>query len=226
MVGDIHGHFEQLRQLLTGVRFDPCCDRLFSTGDLVDRGPFSSDALQWLEHPWFHAVRGNHEQMAIDCANGVGDPPRHSRNGGAWFHALPAEHQQRMATALAKLPLAIEIQLRDGRHIGIVHAELSEGADGIRWCDAVSRLGAPDFEVREDARTRALYARNWINTMSAIRVQGIDRLYVGHTTVPQVLSLGNVVYLDTGCSFADGTLTLIEINNERISEYQAAAEKI
>ncbi len=48
-------------------------------------------------------------------------------------------------------------------------------------------------------------------------VHGLDRLYVSHSTVPQVLRLGNVVYIDTGCPFSDGALTLIELGRERIT---------
>ena len=36
---------------------------LFAAGDLVDRGPYSPRVLEWLEHPWFASVRGNHEQL-------------------------------------------------------------------------------------------------------------------------------------------------------------------
>ena len=38
-VGDIHGYFALLQQALNRVGFDPVCDRLFSVGDLTDRGP-------------------------------------------------------------------------------------------------------------------------------------------------------------------------------------------
>jgi serine/threonine protein phosphatase 1 len=67
-VGDIHGHFQRLQQCLEAVGFDPAVDRLFSVGDLVDRGPHSEAALDWLAQPWFHAVQGNHE--------GPGNHPR------------------------------------------------------------------------------------------------------------------------------------------------------
>ena len=52
-VGDIHGHFERLQECLEAVEFDPAVDRLFSVGDLVDRGPASPQALEWLAKPWF-----------------------------------------------------------------------------------------------------------------------------------------------------------------------------
>lgn len=69
-VGDIHGHFQRLQQCLDAVGFDPAVDRLFSVGDLVDRGPHSEAALDWLAQPWFHAVQGNHEALAITRVRG------------------------------------------------------------------------------------------------------------------------------------------------------------
>src|SRR5690554_7844483 len=70
-VGDIHGHFTKLKVALDAAGFSPGDgDRLFSVGDLVDRGPESHMALDWLAKPWFHAVRGNHEDIAIRYAKG------------------------------------------------------------------------------------------------------------------------------------------------------------
>ena len=66
VVGDIHGMFKTLAKELEELGFDPEKDRLFSVGDLIDRGPDNEDIEEWLAKPWFHAVRGNHEQMLID----------------------------------------------------------------------------------------------------------------------------------------------------------------
>ena len=85
VVGDIHGMFPALRELLALVRFDEERDRLFSVGDLIDRGPCSREAIDWLAKPWFHAVRGNHEQFLLDSD----DPSTRDLwiryNGGAWW---------------------------------------------------------------------------------------------------------------------------------------------
>ena len=43
VVGDIHGHFETMRHALAELKIDER-DRVFSLGDLVDRGPDSFQA--------------------------------------------------------------------------------------------------------------------------------------------------------------------------------------
>jgi serine/threonine protein phosphatase 1 len=50
-VGDIHGCFELLEELLELARFDAERDRLFCVGDLIDREPEPQRALEWLERP-------------------------------------------------------------------------------------------------------------------------------------------------------------------------------
>lgn len=54
LVGDVHGQFSGLRAALERVGFNPDAgDRLISVGDLVDRGPESDAAIDWLAYPWF-----------------------------------------------------------------------------------------------------------------------------------------------------------------------------
>ena len=61
VVGDIHGYVSRLMQQLDVVGFNPLTDRVICTGDLIDRGPESADALNLLDEDWFYSVMGNHE---------------------------------------------------------------------------------------------------------------------------------------------------------------------
>ena len=122
-VGDVHGHFSRLRQSLDRLGFDPTRDRLFSVGDLVDRGPENEQVLDWLRQPWFHAVQGNHEDYAIrHVRSGKVDQMNWRGYGGGWFLDLPEERQREYAQAFEALPVAIEVETRDGA-VGLVHAD-------------------------------------------------------------------------------------------------------
>jgi len=46
VIGDLHGCFDLLERLMKAVDFNFDKDRLFSVGDLVDRGPYSLSCLQ------------------------------------------------------------------------------------------------------------------------------------------------------------------------------------
>ena len=65
VVGDIHGCFDELTRLLNHVKFDPDNDRVFCTGDLIDRGPKSAESLSLLNKKWFYSCFGNHEDLMI-----------------------------------------------------------------------------------------------------------------------------------------------------------------
>lgn len=218
VVGDIHGHFKLLASLLEKVDFNTQQDRLFCVGDLIDRGPDSIDVLKWLSEPWFYGVRGNHEQMLIDCLSGRGDINRHTRNGGAWLYALSPSVQNEIYNLLQTLPVMIEVNLSDGRKIGIVHAEAFLSCATQSWQDAKDAIsGMRGESAQQQALNTALYARERIEQQNQAPIIGLHKLYVGHSTVPHVHALGNVVYIDTGCSFSDGTLSVIDIDTGEVS---------
>lgn len=140
-IGDLHGAYAVLERLLDGLNFDPTVDRLFSTGDLCDRGDESLKCLELLHQNWFHAVPGNHELMVLDAfANGPG-PIWPSRNGGAWaIEALntwwhnqrevtkrpPSDDEHRLYDLLPlinELPMIMTVKRRDGSKVHIIHAE-------------------------------------------------------------------------------------------------------
>ena len=88
-VGDIHGCFSALQKALDTIGFDPASDRLFSVGDLVDRGPESHLVLAWLDQPWFYAIFGNHDLMAWSRALGLPfHEVDHLIHGGEWLDEL------------------------------------------------------------------------------------------------------------------------------------------
>lgn len=209
VVGDIHGRFDIFKKLLSQAKFDVTRDRVFATGDLIDRGKLSHRATYWLSHEWFNSVRGNHEQMIINISSGVGDATRHARNGGAWFYRRTREEQHTIVCALLEMPIAIEVQMPEGPKIGIIHAELPNW-ELCDWESSTALLG-PLNHYQHKALEQALYGRTKFAQRNASVTLGIEKIYVGHTTVPLPLQLGNTMYIDTGCSFSDGKLTMIEL---------------
>jgi serine/threonine protein phosphatase 1 len=201
--GDIHGCFRLLQTVLDGIGFNPEVDRLFSVGDLVDRGPDSEDADEWLSRPWFHAVRGNHEQMAIDAAQGFCDPSIYAYNGGAWFMAMPKEHQRAIADAFSVMPFAIEVETEAGL-VGIIHAD-SPVAD---WPHLEAALSGPNGEAFQ---MRSMWDRDRITNEIRDVVGGVRAVIVGHTPMKKPAILGNVHYIDTGAVFREGYFTLIDL---------------
>lgn len=204
IVGDIHGCFSKLRATLDAVGFSPANgDRLVSVGDMVDCGPESEKVLEWLREPWFHAVAGNHEDMAIMWAEGQVHRDHYEMNGGLWNIRNTRDQNNILASAFAALPVAIEIETPHGL-VGVVHAECptyswDEFAAALR---AIERGEVP-LEVASPMLAQVFWGRGRFNRMDETSVAGLSALFVGHTPVETPSRLGNVAYIDTGAWLPD-----------------------
>lgn len=219
VVGDIHGMFDHLRMLLEGIEFDASRDRVFSVGDLVDRGPQSHEALDWLAKPWFHACRGNHEQFAIDSE----DPEQHElwvrHNGGEWWLDIESADQDEFRTRFRALPMAMEVATATGV-VGVVHADVPPF---LGWDQFMELLE----QNNRDATLYAMWSRNRISGASTTMPVGggVERVYCGHTPTRKTVQVDNVYYIDTGAAYVyegytEAHLTLVEINPTRHQEYK------
>ncbi|WP_020039470.1 metallophosphoesterase family protein [Salipiger mucosus] len=216
-VGDIHGCEGLVRQLLTRLEAGSDADaaKLVFVGDYIDRGDESAQVLTLLSgiqeemgRESVICLRGNHEQMLIDCLDDpVGTGARWIRNGGlqtlasygvappqraegddAWLamrDSLREAIGERVETWLRGLPVI----WRTG-NVVVVHA----GADPAvpiddQWEDILV-WGHPDFRKRP--RTDGL----WI--------------VHGHTIVDAAHSENGRIAVDTG-AYATGRLTAAHV---------------
>ncbi|WMY75397.1 metallophosphoesterase [Buttiauxella selenatireducens] len=204
VVGDLHGCYSLLMSKLEEVAFDPSQDLLISVGDLIDRGQDSCECLALIEMPWFKAVRGNHEQMAIDAKNISG--VRHwVGNGGAWFYQLDADKEILMRSLMvkvARLPLVLELVTGD-KTIVIAHADYPD--DSYEFGKSV-------------CAEQVIWNRGRVNKSQEGRksdIEGADLFVFGHTPVTSPVQFGNQLYIDSGAVFT-GQLTLIQLQGEAI----------
>jgi len=203
VVGDVHGCFDKLTAELKNLNFDCETDRLFSVGDLVDRGPDSAAVTEWLTQPWFYAVRGNHEQMALDYLVGDLDSDDYQKYGGAWFLELSFQEQRKIAAQFDALPVVLEVTTSSGL-VGIVHADCPFAS----WAELIAELNGDDALLVADT---CLYSRERITANDESGVAGLAKMFVGHTPVQRSILLGNVHYIDTGAVFGN-RLTVTQID--------------
>lgn len=201
-VGDIHGQYRLLMKALNNVAFDRGRDRLFSVGDLIDRGEQSLECLSLPFEPWFFGVRGNHEMLAYDALFSTAGEEWRKRelwmiNGGTWsLREDASDVKMVLGEAMRRLPYAREVRVA-GKRIGIVHAEPPDD-----W----SQL---ELEDNQAGHERLIWCRSRIKAGDTTPVAGIDAVVVGHSIVGNLTTLGNVHYIDTG-AFMTGRLTVIE----------------
>lgn len=199
-VGDIHGNFTRLQGALDSAGFDSSVDRLFSVGDLVDRGHECRDVLEWLDKPWFHPVRGNHDDYV--CRFDTCDVENWVYNGGSWFAGLAWDEQREFAVRFNDLPLAIEVETDDGL-IGIVHADIP----GNSWA------GISAYFANREGRNYFMWSRNRFELEDKSGVEGVRAVIVGHTPLRAPVVLGNVYHIDTAGWLPErgGYFTLIDL---------------
>jgi bis(5'-nucleosyl)-tetraphosphatase (symmetrical) len=75
-IGDLQGCYDPFRRLLDKLAFNPDKDRLWLTGDLVNRGPKSLKTLRFVRSLGgsVTTVLGNHDLHLLAVANGIGNP--------------------------------------------------------------------------------------------------------------------------------------------------------
>lgn len=223
VIGDLHGMFDLLVRHLDNHSFDPAVDRVFSVGDLVDRGPDSLKCIQLTLNPWFHAIRGNHEQSILVLGKqfmsyeDVSIIKHLSKVGADWvfkdnslsdafFEALPL---------MESLPLVIQVG-DDGSGFGVVHADVS-GIDS--WQSVVAMLhrralddnwadflGSHSFsdDSQDPFLHHLLYGRKTLKNLTRGKLQvhdahikGIPFVFFGHTVIERPVQFANRIYLDT-----------------------------
>lgn len=106
-IGDIQGCFDSLQRLLERLKFDPARDRLWFTGDLVNRGPSSLETLRFVKNLGDAAltVLGNHDLHLLAIAARQRPPHRHDTLHGVldapdaeelldWLKSCPLLHHE------------------------------------------------------------------------------------------------------------------------------------
>ncbi|GLD95198.1 hypothetical protein PINS_up003840 [Pythium insidiosum] len=121
VIGDVHGCFIELQDLLAAIQYDATTDHIVLVGDLVNKGPQSTEVLRFAQRAGVSAVRGNHDDAALAAyyrwkAAGDASPPEK--------YAYVRDWTQVDVEFLASLPFTISIP---GHNAIVVHAGLVPG---------------------------------------------------------------------------------------------------
>lgn len=200
IVGDIHGCYSLLFEKLNEISFDKTKDRLFSVGDLIDRGPESLSCLRLIKESWFHAVIGNHESMLVNTVTEGAEGSNGNvwpQNGGSWYWDLGptdrAEVYELAEDLLCTVPLVICINNPDPVYIS--HA-----------CP----LSVYDEEIIHKYSEELIWDRRVIRNAMVSEKPFTNRTFHGHTILKKVYRTGKATWLDTG-AYRTGNLTILKV---------------
>jgi len=221
VIGDIHAHFSRVERELERIGFDPRKDRLICCGDLVDRGPESERAAEWLDQPWFFAVMGNHDASVLHRCGLLTAKFELWHDYHGWLKRLNGAARHRLRDSLAALPWALEIETATGC-VGVVHAEVPESFE--HWQGFIDALHSEDVRsLASSNRNLARRSADWgtPGVENECRLDGIDWAIHGHTPRRgcQPGRLGNRLWIDTRGWYDDtvefGTprFTIVDVND-------------
>ena len=148
-IGDLQGCYDDFRRLLDRLQFAPGQDRLWLTGDLVNRGPGSLAALRFVRDLGEHAltVLGNHDLHLLAVAAGAG---RGLRSGDTLEEVLAAPDRDELLAWLTTRPL---LHTDDALGWTLVHAGLPP-----QWDLNFARAAAREVEAELAHDPAALFA--------------------------------------------------------------------
>jgi serine/threonine protein phosphatase 1 len=224
VVGDLHGCYDLLLRVLDEVDFDQTRDRLFSVGDLIDRGQDSLKCLELLAEPWFYAVKGNHEDLMLDFFQSYRQDghledlkdvrgTRFLLYGGRWVERYFQADKRCMSSAfdhglaLAEaLPLILVIGEGENR-FHVIHSDLirrgGKTAETAVWLDSDIDCWLAEDAIPASVEDSLLYSRSLMSSdrvrQSHARFQaGLSPTFCGHTYAARPRQALSHICIDTG----------------------------
>ena len=223
IVGDVHGCFDELLELLGKLGYavhlkrgryvvdSPEGRKLVFVGDLVDRGPGTPRVLRlvsdMVQAERASCVPGNHDVKLVKALKGRNVQLTH---GLAESMEQLGKETQEFRDEMAKFldGLTSHYVFDDGKLV-VAHAGLKESMQG-RGSAAVREFALYGETTGETDEFGLPVRYNW-----AADYRGKGLVAYGHTPVPEPLWLNNTVNLDTGCAFG-GSLTALRYPEREI----------
>jgi protein phosphatase len=236
IIGDVHGCFKELRQLLEKMGYHitkhrdrnrnfgytvrpPAGRKALFVGDLVDRGPASNEVLRLVMsmHQAGHAlcVVGNHDAKLLKKLEGKNVQIKHGL--AETLEQLETEPPEFMEALQSFLKGLISHYVLDNGKLVVAHAGLREEMQG-RTSKAVRSFCMYGETTGEIDEFGLPVRYNW-----AQDYKGKAMVIYGHTPVHEATWFNNTIDIDTGCVFG-GKLTALRYPERELCSVPAAKE--
>jgi len=222
VIGDIHGCLNTLRKLVEKIKDKYPSIELFSVGDLVDRGVFGFEVVEYIKEEKIKFTPGNHDYMMYyfikHPADEIGKPWPH--NGYETTLLSYNEHFDKLNEHLEFIignPLFYDLN-----DCFISHAGISKYMKQLlpkNFPDDVSNLE----EIIKDNLNREegiLWTRDSLLNIGKLQI-------VGHTIKREItyVEKSNVVYIDTGAFLGNKLSAVIVEANKVIDRLEEVTHK-
>lgn len=201
VVGDIHGCYTDLINKLKEIGFNFNSDLLVAVGDLIDRGDENIKCFNLLKEHWFTTIKGNHEDFCVQGNSNYNVEFYHKmkNNGGEWFYQLDEDERNIIANRFKQLPVLIELKYK-GKKYGFVHADVP--VEDWELLKEMVENNDNQIDSERSVIDACLWSRRIVE-MDHVEIAQIDRVFLGHTVLPEIKHIGNCTFLDTGGVFKE-----------------------
>lgn len=199
IVGDLHGCYDEMLDLLKLVDYRPAEDRLIFTGDVINRGPQSKACIEFLQQHKARSVLGNHEYFMLQSFL-LKEPERNVyKNMAAEF----GPNLPQLIDEIAGWPVWIEEE-----DYLVIHAGLH-----------------PTLAKESTPTDYLVNVRNLLNEAGAVTpwfdlYQGKKLVVFGHWARLKGVVRDNVIGLDLGCVYGE-KLQALSLPDRRLFEVPA-----
>ena len=233
IIGDIHGCFTELRNLLTKLGYKvtkhrnreqnygysviaPSARKALFLGDLTDRGPASNEVLRlvmsMVKNGTAHCISGNHDAKLLKKLNGKNVQLTHGL--AETMEQLNNEPSTFIEEVRQFLEGLISHYVLDHGKLVVAHAGLRAEMQG-RGSGAVRSFCLYGETTGEIDEFGLPVRYNW-----AKDYRGKAMVVYGHTPVPDAEWLNRTIDIDTGCVFG-GKLTALRYPELELVEVKA-----
>lgn len=216
IIGDVHGCFDELTQLLTqlgytanehGAFTPPAGRKVVFVGDLVDRGPKIPEVVrlvkQMVEAGHAFSVPGNHDVKLVRAIRGKNVQITHGLGDSLEQFKSFEQHAPGFSLAAASfLDGLVSHYVLDGGNLVVAHAGMKEEMQG-RGSGKVREFALYGETTGETDEFGLPVRYNW-----AADYRGRAMVVYGHTPVAHPEWLNRTINIDTGCVFG-GSLTAL-----------------
>lgn len=219
---------------LDRIGFDRFRDRLFSTGDLIDRGPDSVGTLELVREPWFYFVKGNHESdlpLFLEYQYPAPEGATAARESGQdWVYDLGEDALNHLKAVLLPLIDAAPLVLHVGGDQGfwMVHADRGKFGSYGNPLPLLDDARLPHV-TGDDQLEALLWSRRLLKQIpkpdltdrglylvapGAELAPGVGLTFVGHTYVERPVLYRSHLFLDIGAgTVPNGKLTVLRVRD-------------
>ncbi len=197
-IGDVHGCIEELAELVG--KFSPNAeDKIYQTGDIINKGPDSPAVLDFVLKHNIQCVMGNHEAKLLQILN----KPQAEQTPKELRLLESVKKPEWIASVVSKFPLWLDT----GKEI-LLHAGLEPGKNFLE-----------EMESKNILTVRLWNEKPWYEQA----IFNGRTIIFGHWAMNGLVDFPHVKGLDTGCVYGK-LLTGYCPEEDRF--YQVAAKKV